>query len=398
MKPALLIERQSPEAVLAGLLVTDAAGNGASQEAGSKLIAKARQAGVGLKDYLRLSIDPSKSESPARFSGMNGWEASLAYLNLPIRDDFDGGVMLRAASETFGYSPGTRALFPEVIDDMVQWKYKQTAFERIEGLVSQTRTVAQPEILTTVVNDTAADYTTPIRAIAEKGRVPTYSIQTTEHTVKFFKFGLGYGVTYEFDRRAGLDLLTPYAARAQVEIQRAKVAAATSMLVNGDAVHAAAPVILQSAYNVAVGTNSVNGKISWEHLLHWLVAKAQAGYPIDTVVGNWDAYLQWLKMFSVPTSAAGVTDADKIASSGFRVGGVPILSGLINFEISSSAPAGKLIGYSKVDTLEHQVEAGSLINESERIMKTQEINYMQTENSGFRIVFDGTRSIFNFAG
>lgn len=395
MKPSFLIERKSPEEVLGGLLLDNAKSETSSVEAAGRLIASAREMGVGLKDYLRLAIDPSKAKD-ARFGNMNGWEASLAYLNLPVRNDFDGGIMLRAASETFGYNPGVRALFPEVIDEMVQWKYKQTMFESVDSIVSQTRTVAQPEMITTVVNDAQADYTNPIRAIAEKGRVPVYSIDATENTVKFWKFGLGYGVTYEFNRRASLDLLTPYAARAQVEIQRSKVAQATLLLVNGDGVHGAAGVINQSSYNTAVGTNSTNNKISYLHLLHWLVARAQAGYPIDTVVGNWDAYLQWLKMFAIPTSNNDRTDADNLAAAGFVAGGVPILQGVVNFVLSSTAPAGKLIGFSKVDTLEQQIEAGSLINESERIMKTQEVVYMQTENSGFRIVFDGTRSIFNF--
>jgi hypothetical protein len=395
MKPQFLIERRAPEDVLGGLLVTDKNSTGASIEFASALIGQAKDMGIGLKDYCRLAIDPSKSKD-SRFGDLNGWDAAKAFLNLPVRDDFDGGIMLRAASETFGYSPGTRALFPEVIDDMVQWKYKQTNFESLEDIVSQTRTVPMPEMITTVVNDAQADYTSPIRAIAEKGRIPVHSIQTTQHTVNFFKFGMGYGVTYEFNRRASLDLLTPYAARAQVEVNRAKVATATTLLINGDGVHAAAPVVNQSSFNTVAGVTATNGVLNYLCLLAWLVARAQAGYPIDTVVGNWDAYFQWIKLFSIPSSNAGPTDVEKMAKAGFNVAGLPVLTGAVKFVISSTAPANRLIGFSKVDTIEQQVEAGSLINESDRVIKTQEVVYTQTENSGFRIIFDSTRSVFNF--
>lgn len=271
MKPLFLMDRKAPEDVLGGLLVNDKNTAGNTVEFAARLIGEAKERGIGLKDYCRVAIDPSKSKD-ARFANLDGWDAAKLFLNLPVRDDFAGGVMLQAASETFGYNPGTRALFPEVIDDMVQWKYKQTNFEDVAQIVSQTRTVPMPELLTTVVNDAQADYTTPIRAIAEKGRIPVHSIQTTQHTVGFYKFGLGYGVTYEFNRRASLDLLTPYAARAQVEVNRSKVAVATSMLVNGDAVHAAAPVVNQSSFNAKVGANSTNGTLSYLHLLAWLVA------------------------------------------------------------------------------------------------------------------------------
>ena len=213
-----------------------------------------------------------------------------------------------------------------------------------------------------------------------------------------WKIGGGYKTSYEFSRRARLDILTPYANRINRELERSKVAVGTSVLVNGDGVVGAAPVVTQSSFNsTAIGT-ATNNVLSYKHLLAWLVARAQAGTPVDTVVGNWDAYIQWLLLFAVPLANGGgdMTAAANMARAGFQVGGVPILQGQVNFAISSTATANQLLGYSKSDTMEQLQEAGSLISEAERAVMNQSVTYTKSEVSGFRLVFPDTRSILNF--
>jgi hypothetical protein len=397
------IKRQAPSALLSGLRSES---EGQSKEAGLKLIASARDYGLDLRSYLRLAVDPRLSEGDERKQYVdgegkfiNGYEAALSYLHLPVRDDLDGGIMLQAAADTFQTFPGTRAMFPEVIDDMVQWKYRQTNFETTAGMVAQTRTVNGVELLTTVVEDAQADYEETTRAIAEGSRVPIHSIRTSEHSVKFWKYGNGYKVTYEFARRAGLDLLTPYAQRTQAQIERSKVAAATSMLINGDGLsaHPAATVVDQSDFDTDAGVASTPGKIAYRNLTAWLISRAKNGTPVDTIVGNWDAYLQWLWLFAVPSSDKLHTDVELMARSGYQLRGIPILQGSVDFVLSSTAPANQLIGFSKADTLEELVEAGSLINESERSIETQEVKYVKTINAGYRLVFGDTRSIFDYS-
>lgn len=388
------IQRVAPETLLAGLRNESPS---VSREAGTKLVETAKSYGLGLRDYLRLAVDPMKSERKADFSGLNGYEASLMYLGLPIKDDFDAGITLELASDTFQTFPGTRALFPPVIDDLVQWRYRQELFERLDPLVASTRTITGVEMISTIVDDKAEDYKGS-SIIPELANIPVRSIRTTEKSVKIWKIGGGYKTSYEFSRRARLDLLTPYANRLNRELERSKVGAATDLLINGDGVAPAAGVINQSSYNGgAIGT-ATNGTLSYKHLLSWLVARAQAGVPVDTVTGNWSAYLQWLMMFATPLAGSGDrTAAENLARSGFQMGGVPILQGQVNFAISSTAPANQLIGYIKGETLEQLVEAGSLINESEQSVLNQSVTYVKTETSGPRIVFPDTRSIYDFS-
>lgn len=396
------IQRAAPEVVLANLASDNRAD---SVHAAQRLIGEASSFGLGLREYCRLAIDPRMSEDPARFRVgandnelLNGYEAALVHLNLPTRNDLDGGITLQLAADTFQTSTGVRAFFPEVIDDMVRWNYRQTQFERVSGLVMQSRTVAGNELLSTVITDTQNDYEEAQRAIAEGGRFAIHTIKGSQNAVKFWKFGGGYKTSYEFSRRISLDYLTPYAVRTQNETERSKVAVATFVLLNGDGLQGAAPVVNQSSFNTVVATgNSTNGQLSWKHLTAWFAKRAQEGAPIDTVLGNWNAYLQWLWLFELKGTGT-ISDAEKMAASGFKAGGVPTLQGLINFELSTTMPDGQLLGFSKPFTLEELVEGGSLISESERSIQTQEITYVKSENSGFRLPFGDTRSVFNYNG
>jgi hypothetical protein len=84
-----------------------------------------------------------------------------------------------------------------------------------------------------------------------------------------------------------------------------------------------------------------------------------------------------------------------MARTGFQIGGVPILSGTVNFVLSSAVPANKLIGITKAITLEELVENGSKIEESERSIRNQKVTFVSTENSGFKLTFGDTRSVFD---
>ncbi|KQS84261.1 hypothetical protein [Rhizobium sp. Leaf383] len=368
-----------------------------SKNEAAKLIREAKSFGLNLRDFLTLAVDVRASEHADRYqdaSGfLTGYEAALSYLNLPVRDDFAQGVVLDAAADTFQTYAGTRALFPEVVDDMVRWKYRQDQLETTTPMVSQSRTISGTEMISTVVDDKAEDYQT-VRAVAEMGRIPVRTIRTSQNSVAFFKHGGGLRYSYEFGRRARLDLMTPYHVRMLRETAMSKVAAATAILINGDGVNSAAPVVKQSDLNSA----ATSGKINRRALIKWLINRAKAGTPVDTVVGNWDAYLEWLELFAAPVVAAGKTEAEIASNQGFQLGGIPLLQGVANFAISSAVPDGMLIGLSRGDTMEELIEAGSDIEESERSIANQTVTVVKTTNAGFKLNFNDTRSILNFAG
>lgn len=395
MKTSLLTilgKRKPAEVLLAGLKDANPA---ASLSAGQILVADAKKAGLSLPDYLRLAVNVD--EGAYKGSDLDGYEASLAFLNLPIRDDFRHGILLEAAAETFQTFPGTRALFPPVIDDILQWRYRQDQIESVSYVLAQSRTVNGIEMVTTVVDDKAGDYQ-QTGVIAEGSNIPVRSIRTTEKSVKFYKFGGGFQFTYEFERRASLDLITPYAARMQREVEIGQMAMATSLLINGDGVAPAAPVVTATSLISGMPTppTIVAGLMNWEVFLRWMINQAQTGVSVDTVVGNYDMYFAWQRMFATPTANLGPAQVEILAKAGVQTAiDNPRFSFNVNFALSSTAPANKLIGLVKNETLEELVENGSDIEESVRSIENQTVKFVKTTNRGYRLPFADTRSILH---
>ena len=389
------IKRQSPEALLAGLIIADGR-TGVSKEAGERLVNMAKDSGLSMRDYLTIACDPRASSEAAKYEGLNGFEAALAHLGLPFKNDYEAGVFLQAASDTFQASPGTRALFPEVIDEMLRWKNRQDQIETVAPLLAQSRTINGAEFLSTTVDDDSKERGT--FAIAELGRIPVRTIKTSQQTVGIFKHGSGIRTSYEFERRVSLDILTPFAARVARELEISKVKEATNILINGDGVNGAATVEALSAFGGTAVDSTHFFSTQYKALAKWLVAKAKAGTPIDTVVGNLDVYLELLFMFT-PTLAGQRSEIESVVANGGP--GInlnlPILGGNSNFVLSSAMPANKVLGFNRAETLEELVEAGSSISENERSIMNQSVTYVRTENTGYKLAFADTRFILNLA-
>jgi len=389
--------RRAPEQVLAGLLSKS---RDESRNAGLALCEDARAYGIGIADYLKLSIDPRLAEKPVQFEGLDGLEASFAYLGLPVKDDFANGAVLQAAADTFVTYDGTRALFPPVIDTMLRWKNRINLIEFVAPMVGNSRPISGNELITTFVeDDTSARQTS---TIAEFANIPVRQVSTSEQSVKIFKHGSGYEFSYEFARRAMLDVLTPFAARVERQLELSKVKAATSILINGDGVNAAATTVSSSSqlpYGYTSGYTA-NGSINYKALLGWLVNRAAAMWPVDTVIGNYSMYCDWLLLFT-PTLSTQTSEAqyqmDHLGSAAPNLKqNLPILLNGVQFVISSTVPNGQLIGLTKPECLEELVESGSQIAESERSIRNQAIQYFRTENTGYKLVFANARQIIDF--
>lgn len=391
MKDLIDLPRRPVEEVLAGLSGNDAT-LGQSVESGQKLVAQARDYGLNMRDYLALAVDTRSGEHAelAGKAGLDGYELALAQLNLPSRNDFNNGVLLQAASETFQRFPGTRALFPEVIDDMLRWKDRQDQIETVAPLLSQTRTISGTELLSTVVEDDSQERGT--FTVPELSNIPVRTIRTSQQTVGMFKHGSAYRTSYEFERRATLDLLTPYASRIARELEISKVKAATNVLVNGDGLNPAAPVEAITAHGGTANALSSNYKA----LAKFLMKMAQDGVPADTLVGNYDMFIDLLFMFT-PALPSNTSEAEAMAARGAPGMnlGLPILNRNVNFVLSSAMPAGRLLAFNRAETLEELLEAGSTISESNNAIRNQSIVYVRTETSGFRLAWGDTRRVLN---
>ena len=387
MRDLIEIQRRPVEDVLKGLR----ASRGESIEAGQALVRAAAEHGLGLRDYLTLAIDTRAGDNANRFAELNGYEASLAFLNLPHRNDFEAGVVLQAASETFQTFPGTRAMFPEVIDDMLKFKNRQDQIESVAPMLAQSRTIAGTELISTLVEDDSSERDT--FTVPELARIPVRTIRTSQQTVAMYKHGSAYRTSYEFNRRASLDILTPYAARVARELEISKAKAAVAVLINGDGVNGAAATAALGSF----GGDFTSGKSlqhNYKALAKFLMQRAKDGTPVDMLVGNFDTYVELMFMFA-PTSTTGIdrSEMEALVAAGGPALQLPIMGGAVQFAVSSAVPANKLIAFTKGETLEELVEAGSSISENERSILNQSITYVRTEVTGYKLAFGDTRTV-----
>lgn len=364
-----------------------------SQNAGLKLVRLSNEFGVSVRDFLTLAVRPDDT-------GLNGYEQALFKLNLPVKNDFDNGLYLQAASDTFQTYAGTRALFPEVIDDVLRFAGRQDLVEVVEPMLANSRVINGPELLSTVVDNDLADGENDSFQVPELGRIPVRTIRTSQQSVSIFKHGSALRTSYEFQRRASIEIMRPHAARIQRELARSKVAAATTILLNGDGAYSAASTVTQSSFNASTGFTATNGKIHWQNFLYWLVQRAKAGTPVDTAAMNWDGYFQWLMLFGDNSANMGPNSAEQLKKMGVDVavsGNLLRLLTAVTPVVSSTMPAGKLIGFTKGDTVEELKESGSDINETEKAILNQSITMTKTENTGYKLVYGDTRQVYNFA-
>ena len=391
--------RRSPEELLAGLLDTDSY---RSKAAGMKLCQDAKDYGLNMSDYLKLAIDTNKSEHADRYKtgqGMylNGEEAAFAYLGLPVKNDLSNGTLLQAAANTFSTYDGTRAMFPPVIDMVLRWQNHINMIETTAPMLASSRTISGNEMVQVVILDDSPNRLS--NPIAEGANIPVSTVQMTEQAVKMYKHGSGYQFTYEFQRRAALDILTPFAARVARQLELSKVLAATNVLVNGDGVQAAAVVQKSSTFTPVGYSYTPNASIQYKPLMNWLVDRARRMVPVDTVIGNYQSYTDWLLMYSPVTSAGLISEAKAMQDLGVSpdlIGDIPMLMKPVKFVLSSGMPNGQLIGLTKAECLEELIEAGSQIVESERAVQSQTFTYLKSEVTGYKLIFADTREIIDF--
>lgn len=378
--------RKPVEEVVGGLL---SASSHESAENGKKLIEKARDAGLSLRDYLTLAVDVKSGASGAanQAAGLNGYEAALSHLNLPFGNDFEQGVVLQAASDTFATYTGTRAMFPEVLDDMLKQAGRIEQLENTAALVSQSRVINGVEMISTVMEDTVEEDGT--FTIAEGGKIPVRAVRTSQNSVRMYKHGSGYEFTYEFNRRASLDIITPFASRVARRLEISKVAAATSVLISGDGVNAAATAEDLATYGADfAGTKTL--KDNYRALAKFIMAKWKAGYTIDTIACNFDLYVEMMFMFA-QTNIGTASDIQNLQAAGAPGINLPVMNGMVNVVLSSSIPDGYFVAFVKRESLEELVEAGSTIAESERSITNQVVTYVRSENTGYKLSFPDGR-------
>lgn len=361
--------------------------------AGQKLMREAKEYGLDLSQFLDLAVDLSEGEEAQLFDGgkgLSGFEQVMFKMNLPMRNNYKNQVTLAQASDTFATKPGSRIMFPYAIDNVLRWQENLPVMEKVADLVAGSRTVSGNELIRIIGKDDANARKT--FRVGEGANIPVRKVSYSDRSVQFFKHGSGIEYTYEFERRAALDIITPFAARIARDLEMSKLAAATNIVISGDGVNAPATALNQATLD----SGATDGKLSYDGLIGALVKSIKNGTPIDTIAGNIDAYLQFMKLFGT-SAVSNAYEVDQMA----KVGG-PQFAGLSNiftpvrFVLNSAVPNGKLLMFNKADTVEELVEANSRIAEEEKNVTSQIVKYVKTENTGYSLIYPDCRYVYTY--
>lgn len=361
--------------------------------AAERLSKEAASFGLGLDKFLDLAVDLSSGDEAAAYNngkGLSGFEQVMLKMNLPMRNNFKNQVTLAQASDTFATKPGSRILFPYAIDNVLRWNNNLDQMEKVSDLLSGSRTTSGNELIR-IVGEDDVNARKNFR-VGEGSNIPMRKVRYSEKAVTFYKHGSGIEYTYEFERRAALDIITPFAARVARDLEISKMNAATNIMINGDGVNGAATALSQATLDAA----AENGKISYDGLLAALATAIKKYHAIDTIAGNIDAYLQLMKVFGV-AAASNAYNVDQLGEKGGPK--FLTLSNIftpVKFVLDSSVPEGKLLMFNRPDTLEEIVEANSRIEEENRNVNSQIIQYVRTENTGYSLIYPDCRYVYTY--
>lgn len=360
-----------------------------SQDAGLKLSKEAYNYGLNLKDFLDLAVDMTEGEEARMHNEakMSGFEMVCAKMNIPMKNDFRNQITLAQASDTFATKPGSRILFPYTIDSVLRWEDRLNNLENVEDLIASSRTIRGTELIRIVGEDDEDDRKT--FTVSEGGKIPVRKVRTSSRSVDIYKHGSGMEFTYEFERRNSLDMITPFAARIERDLNRSKMASATHIMINGDGVNPAATAVTGKGA-------SATSKLTYDMIVELAVKAVKENNPIDTLCGDIDTYCQLMTIFGTAANSAAF-DVDQKAQKG-----APQFMPLrniflpIKFVLNSNVPAGKLLAFNKAETIEEVVEAGSRIAEEERAVTNQVITYVRSENAGYSLIYPKTRYLLSY--
>lgn len=228
--------------------------------------------------------------------------------------------------------------------------------------------------------------------IAEATEIPRTKLTEGTRAIRLLKFGRALEASYETLRRAPLDDLAFHIRRMAIQVEVDQVAAALDVAINGDGnVGTSAIVYNLTAMDPATTANNmtltawVNFRLQWPN-----------PYAITSIFGRNDALLKVL-MLNVPGTNTLVANADLgPLRQTFQPMNTRLADG-VRYGVTADAPASRIVGVDNRFAIEHVVEAGSDISETERWITRQTEVLTFTFNEGFAVIDTNAVKVLNLA-
>lgn len=216
--------------------------------------------------------------------------------------------------------------------------------------------------------------------VGESTDIPIAKLSDAERTIQLKKFGRGLEASYEQLRRMRVDKLALQIGYMAVQAEVDKVAAALTVLVNGDGNSGTTPT---NCDLTTLDTAAVAGTLT---LKGWLAFKMKFANPYILTTGLMqEAIALQLALLNVGSG--------NVPLAGFNAGGMvqglsPInqTSDSVRYGWTSEVPANTIVGFDSRFALEQVTEIGGEIAEMERFITNQTQIMTMTEMDGYAIM------------
>lgn len=216
--------------------------------------------------------------------------------------------------------------------------------------------------------------------VGESADIPIATIAGSEHTIRLKKYGRGLRASYEELRRMRVDKLAYHIQWMAVQSEVDKVAAALTVLINGDGNSGTAATThdltdLDAA--ASAGTLSLKGWLSYK-------MKFAQPYRVTTVLLQEAVALQ-LALLNTGSANIPLSGAN-LGSLGTGLTPINQFADGVRYGWTSEAPALKIVGFDNRRALERVTEIGSEIAEMERYITNQTQVMVMSEVEGYAIL------------
>lgn len=344
------------------------------------LYKQAADLGMTFWQFLEV-INPSKPGDT-----LDAFERQLRASGIVTKSQPEKGIY-SSPGEYFFQSdrPGSAILFPVLLQKTALWA-RLNRIADINSLVATTRTIAGTSAYQALFIDDSEISGTGAMAhgrrfrVDQRGQFPRVKISWSEKTNAVTKHGVQIDWTYEFVRRASIELMQTVVARLMLQDQKELLNDAVSLAINGDGGPNAAATVKTfvgsgatnvTANEIVLAANAVPaaGTITYEGWLKFL-GQFQP-YSPNVVCGNLATLVKLITMDKPNMDPAEIITRLQEAKNQGTAKLQENLFPNVRLVLIDSMPASKLLAIDTGFALERVIEMGSDIQEVERVIKNQ---------------------------
>lgn len=255
----------------------------------------------------------------------------------------------------------------------------------LDRLVAQTTSIDSDAYRAAYMTEPDAEDIRMTR-VTELAEIPMASITQGSQEIRLHKYGRGFELSYEAVRRTKIDKVAFWIQRTAIQQEADKVAHAIDVLINGDGNNNAATVHDQTVLD----SGSSAGTLTFEA---WLAFKETWGdaYMMDLAIMNGATKVELLML--------DTGSGNNMAYTLSFMGGLNDVNGRLGDTVDvmsySGVAADTIVGIDTTAALEHVVEVGSNISETDAFITRQSNVVVMSEVEGFAVLDENATHVLD---